>query len=190
MTRGLSTNNEAAVVADTIAPLLFVEMDFGSGFSRAHSGIGTITWGGYDWLGVGTLGSISAIEDSAELQRQTVSFTINGIPSEWRSIVLDESYQGRSAKVYLGFLDTSTYILTDDPALLYIGKMDVASIKQGAEMSITITAESRIAAWNRPMVRRYTNNEQQFRFTGDKGLEFIDQASRKEINWGRKNESK
>lgn len=189
MSRGLSTNNVNAIIADTIAPISFVELDFSSGFVRVHSAVGTINWGGYDWLGVGTFGSISAIEDSAELQRQTVSFNLSGIPTEMMSIILGENYQGRSAKIYLGFLDLTTHVLTDTPALLYIGKMDVASVKQGKEMAITLTAESRIASWNRPITRRYTNAEQQKRFTGDKGLEYIDQAARNEISWGRKSEN-
>lgn len=186
MSRGLSTNNQAAADADIIAPILFAELDFSGGFVRTHSAVGTITWGGYDWLGVGTFGSVSAIEDSAELQRQTMSYTLNGIPSAMMSIVLGETYQGRSATLYLGFIDRTTGVLTDTPVLVALGKMDVASIDQGETLSVTVTAESRVSAWDRPVVRHYTNAEQIARFTGDKGLEFIDQASRKEIFWGRK----
>lgn len=186
MSRGLSANNQTAVGADIIAPILFAELDFSGGFVRVHSSIGTIAWGGYDWLGVGTFGNVSAVEDSAELQRQTVSYTLNGIPTAMMSVVLNEDYQGRSAKLYLGFFDRNTGLLTDTPALIALGKMDVSKVKQGKTLTITITAESRVSAWNRPIVRRYTNAEQQARFTGDKGLEFIDQASRKEIYWGRK----
>ena len=186
MSRGLSTNNLTAVGADSVAPILFSELDFSGGFVRVHSGLGTITWGGYDWLGVGTFGNVSAVEDSAEMQRQTMSYTLNGIPSEMMSIVLGEEYQGRSATLYLGFFDTTTHILTDTPVLVALGKMDVATIDQGETLSVTVTAESRVSAWNRPIVRRYTHAEQIARFPGDKGLEFIDQASRKEIYWGRK----
>lgn len=188
MSRGLSANNLTAVGADIVAPILFVEMDFSGGFVRVHSALGTINWGGYDWLGVGTFGSVSPVEDTAELQRQTMVYTLNGIPSEMISIVLGEDYQGRDAKLYLGLVDRSTNTLTDTPVLIAYGKMDVSSLKQGKTLSVSITAESRIAAWNRPQVRRYTHAEQQARFLGDMGLEFVDQASRKEIYWGRKAE--
>jgi hypothetical protein len=186
MSSGFSTPNINAAIADTVAPILFAELDFSSGFVRVHSGIGTITWGGYDWLGVGTFGNVSAIEDTAELQRQTVSYTLNGIPSTMMSIVLGENYQGRSAKTYLGFFNRSTYVLADTPELMSLGKMDVSTVDEGGTLSVTVTAESRIAAWNRPVIRRYTHAEQKSRFAGDKGLEFIDQASRKELFWGRK----
>lgn len=217
MSRELSASNLAAVTADTITPVLFAELDFGGGVVRAHSAIGTISWGGNDWLGVGTFGQVSAVEDSAEMQRQTVSYTLNGIPSEMLALVLGEQYQGRSAKLYLGFYasvalpasdmlrEDTGYILmedggrielepepiisqglVDDPLLIALGKMDVSTIDQGQTLTVIITAESRFAAWNRPIVRRYTNAEQTTRFPGDKGLEFIDQAAQKEIFWGRK----
>lgn len=188
MSRGLSTNNLNAVIADNIAPILFIELDFGSGISRANSSVGTITWGGFDWLGVGSFGSVSMIEDSSELQKQTVKYTLNGIPSAMMSVFLSENYQGRSAKLYLGFFDLVTRVLTDTPILMAFGKMDVSSVQQGETLAITITAESRFSAWDRPLIRRYTHSEQQARFSGDLGLQYIDQAARKEIFWGRKAE--
>jgi hypothetical protein len=186
VSRGLSVDNQDAVDASIIAPIIFSELDFSGGFVRVHSAVGTINWGGYDWLGVGTFGQVSPIEDSAELQRQTVTYTLSGIPSEMMSVVLSETYQGRGAKTYLGFIDRTTGILADTPVLIALGKMDVSSIEQGKELTVSVTAESRMSAWNRPQIRRYTHTEQQSRFAGDRGLEFIDQASRKEIIWGRK----
>jgi hypothetical protein len=102
------------------------------------------------------------------------------------SIVLGEQYQGRAAKLYIGFLDPSTGQLVATPELLDQGRMDVSDIDEGQELTVSISAESRIAAWDRAIVRRYTDSDQQARFAGDKGLEFVDQAAQKEINWGRK----
>jgi len=187
MSRGLSTDNLAQVNAESVGVvLLFAELDFVSGFVRCHSGLGTISWGGNDWLGVGTFGSVSSVEESAELQKRTITYTLTGIPNSLISIVLGESYQGRPAKLYVGFLDPTTGQLVDDPELIDQGLMDISDIDEGKECSVTITAESRIAAWDRPVIRRFTDADQKARFPGDRGLEFIDQAAQKEINWGRK----
>ena len=49
-----------------------------------------------------------------------------------------------------------------------------------------LTVESRFAAWDRPLVRRYNNADQQTRYPGDKGLEFVEQTAEKQIVWGAK----
>lgn len=187
MSRGLSTANETEVNKNGAGlVVLFAELDFSGGMVRAHNQLGTITWGGNDWLGVGTFAKVSVIEESAELSKRTITFTLNGIPTELRSLVLNEDYQGRSAKLYVGFIDQTTGQLVSDPDLLDQGRMDVSDTEIGKDISITITAESRVSAWDRPLVRRYTNADQQSRFPGDRGLEYIDQAANKAINWGRK----
>lgn len=187
MSRGLDASTLTAVEQDS-APvaILFAELDFASGFVRAHTALGTITWGGYDWLGVGTFASVSPVEESAELSKRTLTYTLSGIPGDMISVVLGEEYQGRAAKLYLGFLDQTTGTLVSDPVQIDQGRMDVSEIEEGQECTVTITAESRVSAWDRPLIRRYTNADQQARFPGDKGLEFVDQAANKEINWGRK----
>ena len=186
MSRGLVTANANAVAADNVAPILFADLDFSSGHVRVHSAIGTITWGGYDWTGLGSLGTVDGLEERAELSRKTVTYTLFGVPNTMVSVVLNESYQGRSAKVYLGFLSLTTYQLVADPQLLDSGLMDVTAIDEGQTCTVTVTAESRIAAWSRTLERRYTDAEQRAKYPTDKGLEFISQAAQKEIVWGRK----
>jgi hypothetical protein len=186
MSRSLDALNEAAVEQTVVAPVLFADLDFPSGHVRVHSGIGTITWGGYDWLGVGTFGDVNGLEESAELERKTVTYTLRGVPNDLISVVLGEDYQGRTDKVYIAFFDTTTYQMVATPHLLHTGKMDVSTIRESNTCTISISSESRIAAWKRPTVRRLTDAEQKRRFPGDRGLEFVSQASQKEIVWGRK----
>jgi hypothetical protein len=178
--------NDGAVEQQKVAPVIFVSLDFPSGIVWVSSLIGTYTWGGFDWLGVGMFGDVSGLEESAELSRKTVQYTLRGVPNDLVAAALSEDYQGRPAKIYIGFLGTTTYQLVADPELLDSGLLDVSGIKLGQTATLTITAESRIAAWSRPVIRRYTDAEQQRRFPGDKGLEFISQAAQKEIVWGRK----
>jgi hypothetical protein len=186
MSRGLDTANEAAITDDVVIPVLFAELDFDSGFVRAFSGIGTINWGGYDWVGTGIFGSIDGLEETSDLSKATVTFTLTGIPNDLLSVALNDDYQGRSAKVYVGFFDRTTYQLVSTPFLYFFGKMDTARTKEGKEFSITITAENEMAAWSRPNVWRYSDQEQQARFAGDTALRFMPHTVPKEIIWGRK----
>ena len=57
-------------------------------------------------------------------------------------------------------------------------------IKLGKTATVNITAESRLIDWARPRIRRYTNADQNERFPGDKGFEFVSDTTDKEIVWG------
>lgn len=185
MSRDLSTDNLTAVTALAFYDVLFAELDFPSAPVRVHNALGTITWGGYEWTGVGSFGTVSGIEEDSVLSKKTTTYTLSGIPNDMISLALNDYAQGRSAKVYLGFFDRAAGGLVDDPFLLDQGRLDVPETEEGETVTLTITAESRMSMWERPRARRYTNADQQARFPGDRGLEFVSQAAQKEINWGR-----
>jgi hypothetical protein len=188
MTRSLSTANEAASQAAVIAPVGFVKLEFDSGPVCFHTHLGPITWGGDTYTGAGDLGTIAPVEEDTELARSTLNLTLSGLNAAIVSIALAEHYQGRPASLYLGYLDPATMQLVDTPTLLYKGRMDTASItRNNGEVSVTLSVESRFAAWDRPRVRRYNNADQQARYPGDRGLEFVEQATERRIVWGQKN---
>ena len=53
MSRGLSTAVVNALKSDVVRPVTFAKLDFSSSTMYVHDSIGTFTWGGNDWLGVG-----------------------------------------------------------------------------------------------------------------------------------------
>ena len=57
-------------------------------------------------------------------------------------------------------------------------------IDVGATATITVNAESRLADWDRPRVRRYNHEDQQIDYPGDMGFEFVPQMATKELRWG------
>jgi len=166
-------------------PVLLARLAFDSGVQTLWSGRGDLAWNGEVYRGVGDMGAVSAIEEGVEQRAFGVRMTLSGIPVNLLSIALQEDVQGRRAEVWLGFLDDN-YALVADPALLFRGRMDAMDASLGAAATITLTAENRLADWNRPRVRRYTDAEQQARFPGDKGLEFVNPTTEKEIVWGGK----
>ena len=72
-----------------------------------------------------------------------------------------------------------------DPVLVFHGRMDVMNIEIGNTATITVTAESRLADWNRARTSRYTDEEQQRLYPGDKGLQYVAQTAEMELVWGR-----
>ena len=84
--------------------------------------------------------------------------------------------------MFLAFLDDD-YQIIEDPMLAFRGRIDTQDISLGKEANIAVNIESRLIDWERPRVRRYTNEDQQDLHSGDKGLEFVSQMVEKEITW-------
>lgn len=184
MSRNLTTAVDEACAADHVPGLLLVELDFPSGFVRANTSAITFEWDSHTWYGVGNVGSVDAIVEHSDLQMTGVSLTLTGIPSEMVARVLGEHYQGRSCRMWFAPLDDN-YIVLADPVLVFSGRMDTPDIQLGETASISLTAESRLTDWERPRVRRYTNEDQLSEYPGDRGLEYVAQMVEKTLVWGR-----
>jgi len=183
MSRNLTSATDNALAAGNVPMLCFVLMDFPSGFLRVNNSSVIINWGGEDWYGLGRLGSIDQIEEGATLESRGLKFKITGVSQANIAIALGQQYQGRDCKVWLAPL-TSEYAVIADPVLTFWGRMDVMDIDLGETATITVSAESRLADWDRPRTRRYTHEDQQLDYPGDLGFEFVPQMVEKELRWG------
>ena len=184
MTRSISTANAAASSAPVIAPVWFVKLAFDGGPLCLHTGLGTLSFGGDTYQGAGDIGGISTVEEDSELSRSTLTLSLRGLPLDIISIVLNEQYQGRAATVSLGYLDPATLQLVDTPLIVYRGRMDTAGTEQGETLTVALSVESRFAAWDRPLARRYNDADQRARYPGDRGLEYVEQTTEKLLIWG------
>ena len=184
MSRDLTSSVQTAIEATQVQPFLLFEGLFSSGYVRMWSGYGDIVWDARTWTGVGNLMGISAVQETSEIQANGITVTMNGIPSELISLALQESEQGRSGKVYLGFLDESGVIA--DPTMIFEGKLDIPAIQEEGDTStISITYESRLINLQRSRESRFTNEEQQREYDGDLGCEFVPAMKEVTLTWGR-----
>lgn len=184
MSRTLTSAVEAALSSDNVPALVFVELDFSSGFVRVTNAAYNFSWDSKTWTGLGNLGDIEPAKESSELGAYGVSMKLSGIPSSMVSTALGEHYQGRGCKIWFAPLDSNYQVLAD-PVMIFHGRMDTMSINLGKTATIVLTAESRLADWDRPRVRRYNHADQIKFYPTDKGLEFIEQMVEKELVWGR-----
>lgn len=187
MTRDITPELGTASKKSVIRPFIATEMFFTSGTVRLNSMTRNISFdpgtGLQEFGGIGDLGSISAVEETAETKATSIQLTLSGIPSEFISISLQEQYQGEDCIVYFGLLNESLTLLST-PTVLFKGQMDTMDLFIGQTASITILVQSRMARWEEPNVGRYTNEDQQAKFPGDKFLEFVPQMQNRELNWG------
>lgn len=188
MSRDLTTEVGTEVAQSVIRPVVFVELDYPSGFVRVNStdrilAFETGTESGVEqFLGIGQLGSISSIGENTELQASRISLTLSGVNPVNVSAAFEKA-QGRRGRIWFGFLDSSWQIITD-PVLMFVGLIDNTEIELGDTGTITVNLNNRFIEWSRDKNRRYTNEDQQAEFPGDRFFEFIPQAVEKEIIWG------
>jgi len=178
----------AAVIAETqksqgAKPFLLAKLSFDGGDVRVWNGRGDLTFNSELYTGVGDLGKVSTIEEGIEQRAFGITLELSGVPASSISLALTEELQGRPAKIWLGFFDSS-YQIINTPNLLFSGRLDTMDIELGKEARIVVTAESRLIDWGRPRIRRYTDADQNELYPNDDGFQFVSDTTQKEIVWG------
>lgn len=184
MTRVISATNITSSEAEKVRMVLLAKLEFDSATLYLNNTVGTYTFDGNDYLGIGSFGSISKVQEGAELRSYSMDLTLSGVDSTLISEALSTGYKNRDATIYLGYLD-SNYAFVADPFVLFKGRMDTMPIEIAEESTITLTVEGRLADWERSRISRYTDADQKQQFSTDKGLEFVDQMVEKTLIWGR-----
>lgn len=184
MTRSLTTAAENASLDEVIRPLILIDLDFSSGHVRLNSTPYSITYASNVYQGGAKLGEITPVEETSDIQAQSIALKLYAIPRDVVSLALAEQYQGRSATMYLGMMDEA-WSLIANPVIIFAGRMDVMTISLGMTASVTLTIESRFADWERPRIRRYTSEDQALDYVGDKFFDYVPSMVDKTIKWGK-----
>jgi hypothetical protein len=181
--RSLSNDMVTEVSASQLSPILLASLSFATPVNL-WTGYGTITIGSTGYLGMGTLGTISPVEETTDLAARGITMQLSGVPTALIAVALTENYQGRACSVLFGALNASG-ALVSSPVTIFSGRMDVMSISDdGQNATIGMTAENKLVDFRRPREVRYTNEEQKNLFPNDKGLEFVTAIQEKQIYWG------
>lgn len=185
--RTLTPTVSAEVKGQVVKYVLFVELDFSGGIVRVNTSPYDITWNTFNWVGVGTLGEVSAVQEKSDLTATKYSLGLSGVTTEIISIALTQEYMGRQASIWFGLVDESTgkLVILADPLLVFKGWMDMMVIQTGTQSKVTVTVETKLANWNVPRVSRLTDEHQQELYPGDRGMQYVALMEDYEIVWGR-----
>lgn len=188
MKRDLTPQVEAEAGRDVVEPFFALFGDFPSGAVRLWSGLGEITFGGNTYEGVGEFLGLGEFEESIDgAAARGISVTLSGIPAEEFNAVMLDGYHGRTAELYVGFIDGDVGAVVTDPYLFFKGVMDTDAVDDDGETTtVKIRSENRGADLLRPREYRYTQESQHTLqgSTADKGLEFVQALQEAVIEWG------
>ena len=197
MSRAIPSSLLSALIGDNIQPFFAVELMFDTrtttdingdtvniGPLRMWTGIGdrTISVQGSNqvFTGTGSLLTIGDLEEVGDLSAKSVDLTLSGIPVSIVSLALQEPYQRRVMRLYLGEQSDSSVVE------IFSGKMDKMTIVDEADSStINLTVESKLIELERPSGWRYTNENHQSRYDGDTFFSYVQSMQDQTLIWGK-----
>jgi len=142
------------------------------------SGMHPIAWDGETWLGVGHLYSVGTIDRGDALSFRSQQFTIDGLDPQVLA-GMDESVQGRSARLWLGALNSSRQIIRD-PLLVQVLEQDTLQreVNGDGTIKLTLNCFEALPRFDKPTGRKWSQESQQERFASDEGFYYTQKIAR------------
>ncbi len=111
--RGLPATYITALDSAFWRPVLFVEITLATVTWRFHDYVGSIDWGGNTWTGVGSLGSIDAVEEGEEVSPYALQLTLSGIDTTVIPEARDGGLEDAPVRIYFGMLGQGAALIGD-----------------------------------------------------------------------------
>lgn len=156
--RNLSTGLQATLQKEHVGYFPLVKMEFDAGTVYIAGTDFDVDYDGQTWLAARGIGMIEKVVETAD-QVEGLRFTLSGVTDESLADAQTTAYQGRRVTVLWAFLDGPTLYV--DP-VAWQGRLDIPTITMGRTTStITVTAENRMADWQRPRKLLFNHADQQ-----------------------------
>ena len=181
----ITAPQQTALEAPVVSWAYFVEMQFASGTQRVCNFNKTITWGTFDWSGLGSLGSISEIKSSEKIEPNPVTLGLTLAQPEWLALGIGavEEYRGLPVKIYSCPL-TPAYTLIDTPMLVWEGSMDMMAMSiEGEGGSISLRCEPGAKRLRRRNSMRVNAAQQRAKYPTDTGFDYQADLLAKPVVW-------
>ena len=182
MSRTIAAANITQIDSGHVQMVVLVKLEFDAP-AYLHSGIGSITYDGNVYTGVGNLGSIDGVEESEDLAPAPFRLSISGIDSSFLAEGLDSGNYGDVITIYRGYRkDDGT--LEADPWVATRGKLEYSQVIRGEQNAVQITVQHDLALLNEIAGDRWTHEDQTAKFAGDQGLEYVHEMAGLKLLWG------
>lgn len=187
MSRSIGSTFGTQLTSGSLRPFYAVKMNFTSGALLLATTYSDLVIGGNTYLGTGNILNISPITETSDTRATGVEIVLSGLDTSILSAGLTEDTQGMVVEIYFGVMTTTSNAdaIVDTPYQIFSGFIDSMVLEESGELStLTFTVENKLVTLERPIDRRYTDQDQQNLFTGDKGCEFVTSLQDKSVAWG------
>lgn len=189
MSRDLDAGLETAIEARVVRPFLALRIETPDPV-YVFTGTGRMSFPDADgvtreWIGAGEIGAIDTIGESTDGSASGFKATLFRVPAEFRDDIADQAVPGVKVEVGLGAFDV-TYQQLEGFSWLNRYKLDDFKITDdGSSLSVQVSGENRAIDKNRPAIKRFTDEQQQRNYPGDKFFEFVSQMTEVSILWAK-----
>jgi hypothetical protein len=177
---------QSALERPVINEVYFAAFEFESSTLRFCTHSETVTWGGYEWIGLSRLGDISAIESSNGVDSKPMNFSLATTETSIVALALSPAaeYQGRAAYMYFAPLDDN-YRLIGTPKLCWSGEMDnmTVGIDKSGRGAVIIKCENGAYAFKRRNSLRQNPTQLKSRYPNARGLDYLPDLIAKKYVW-------
>lgn len=179
--RTISPAGAAALSGSVVCMAMLVEMDLTEPLNLNTSSL-SLTIAGVTYSGVGGLGQIDAISESAgDLPR--VNFTMAGVQPTAIALALSEPVQGAAVRIKMALFDSATGAFIDSRQR-YAGYLDTMSLSDGKDSAtIGVSSESAMLDLLRPTGIYYNDIDQQALHPGDQAFQYVNDQVDQKIVW-------
>ena len=177
--RVLSPTMIEAAKASPSRLLAFAELEFESGWVRVHSGVGERIYNGQSYLGMGELGGIGQVTESASSSGNRMNLSLKVHDPALLGEAMNEDPNGKDCYIHLvafdehrRILEGADYVVDGEMVDMKIRRGDV---KKNIPAIINITVNDWIERWAQPVDAPKTTDEaQQFMYPGDRFFDLVE----------------
>lgn len=181
----LSSTQQDELEKPVTKTVYFVELQFSSSTQRVCSANISLSWGGYDWVGLGSVGAISPLEESEGVESKSLTFTMNIAQPSLLSLAVGdvEEYRGKAAKLYFCPLNES-FQLAGTPDQCWRGIMDLMAVGiKGEEGQVTLKCETSAYGLKRQPALRLNAAQQKKKYPTDTGFDYLTDLIANPVVW-------
>lgn len=181
MARNLSSNLQTAISSDQTKIAFLVEFNFSS-VLRATDWFTDVVYDSNTYSAGGSFLSVDSVAENGEVKIDQLQINVSNVTTEVRNLVIAGNYTNVKVNVYLAFFDANDAIIDAINYFTgYIKSVNIAESKNSSTIQLVVA--NHWSNWNLTKGRHFTDESQQKYSSGDKGLEYGDQA-KVDVRWG------
>lgn len=187
----MGTTRHAQVVAGVA---LLAQLDFTAGTQYITTAAQTITTGGNTYTGLGSLVSVGNFNEAVDSSAEKITLSLSVANAAMLALALGnvEGYRGRAVRLYLQLYDEQ-FVAVASPVQRWSGVMDRVQITRkpagpdnagsdGGSVELQCSRSGMARARNYQGLR-LTHQQQQLRFPGDTGLQYVRTLIEQPTQW-------
>ena len=184
MSRDISAGMLTPLISNYVRPMFMAMLTFRSQTVYVWSGLGSLSYGGDTYLGIGSLGKIGDITEGTDVKAYGTTVTLSGIDPVLFGESMTDVQPGLPAIIYFALVDGNGNIY-GTPYPIFSGTIDKPTAQIAPDtLTITLALETRLSNLQRAGQRRYTAADQNIYYPDDSAFDWVEILNDQALIWG------